>query len=717
MPVPWNERDEYTKYLRQISLISGDCRLHLSEEIRFLDEMDQNDLLVQNRQSVIRLLKSNLSSEMSISVSYPKSKIESFDSITDDSWLKATSTIIEGGSLALAPYVPPTGKCNADSIAFLNNLMDNKLSLTGVSVSGIVGTSKGFSGFILSYELLCGHLDMRILVDDSPKYLGCMLARALPLSETIKADLLSSILRVLMRNTQLGDSLPQYYEELKKAKEAFEKASAASKGTSGLLGQFQGFFQRSFDSAKQGADFLDMVCKKLKEASSSNPLNEAISDSPYLPPKSIKFVFNEAAQVGLNVYQILFGIKVAEPAEISCGRRYFKKSESIEPRFDDESILALATVPLNPLDLKQIIKDIRATQPVQEIVSSTQEVEEIHANFYAKFSIRKSPACTSRNSKEIIDRLSQDLDLSLHMESQKIPNELLGFSHTDIARMFENQQSVSDAEERLHNLCRALRDMHGSDCDKAQRCIDRFLAYMVETSNTGDDSVERAIFSLAHLSGQAPYCSFEYFASLLLDSDFGGKVLTINPFLKAEVFENGVEPQEARQRVNAQGLENLLVGAMLSLNRAGLAARALANVSEVLDLLKKIRSAPESDHTSLTNAAALKCEALSELLATRRGYTTIDPTKENSAAYDPRFLLFEFTSNVILRNAQIALVDRFVSAFGEERSLCHQLIMGAGKTTVIAPLLALILGTRSRLVVQVCQVLVFVMLQPLYYVV
>ena len=69
--------------------------------------------------------------------------------------------------------------------------------------------------------------------------------------------------------------------------------------------------------------------------------------------------------------------------------------------------------------------------------------------------------------------------------------------------------------------------------------------------------------------------------------------------------------------------------------------------------------------------------------------------------YDPRFLLFEFSANIILRDAQIRLVRTFVDAAEKGDSLCHQLIMGAGKTTVIAPLLALILGSPKRLVVQV----------------
>ena len=51
--------------------------------------------------------------------------------------------------------------------------------------------------------------------------------------------------------------------------------------------------------------------------------------------------------------------------------------------------------------------------------------------------------------------------------------------------------------------------------------------------------------------------------------------------------------------------------------------------------------------------------------------------------------------------AQVALLHRFVAARREKRSLCHQLIMGQGKTTVIAPLLALMIADGHRLVISI----------------
>ena len=77
----------------------------------------------------------------------------------------------------------------------------------------------------------------------------------------------------------------------------------------------------------------------------------------------------------------------------------------------------------------------------------------------------------------------------------------------------------------------------------------------------------------------------------------------------------------------------------------------------------------------------------------------LQPTKW---IYDPRFLVFEFLLGFMLRRRQFELVTEFANAAMEGRSSVNQMIMGQGKTTVIAPMLALLLGDGKRLIFQVC---------------
>jgi hypothetical protein len=95
--------------------------------------------------------------------------------------------------------------------------------------------------------------------------------------------------------------------------------------------------------------------------------------------------------------------------------------------------------------------------------------------------------------------------------------------------------------------------------------------------------------------------------------------------------------------------------------------------------------------------------ALSEMLATtitmKRTYTS--RLESGVFSVDPRFLLFEFCHGIILRPAQVTLVRKLVSDIEQNKSVCNQMIMGAGKTTVVGPLLALILASNKSLVVEV----------------
>lgn len=50
---------------------------------------------------------------------------------------------------------------------------------------------------------------------------------------------------------------------------------------------------------------------------------------------------------------------------------------------------------------------------------------------------------------------------------------------------------------------------------------------------------------------------------------------------------------------------------------------------------------------------------------------------------------------------QVALIGRFMSKATAGLSMCHQMIMGAGKTTVVAPTLGLLLADGRRLVMEV----------------
>jgi len=71
-------------------------------------------------------------------------------------------------------------------------------------------------------------------------------------------------------------------------------------------------------------------------------------------------------------------------------------------------------------------------------------------------------------------------------------------------------------------------------------------------------------------------------------------------------------------------------------------------------------------------------------------------------AFDPRFLVFEFMSPFMLRDRQCELSMNLAEKADKAKgATCQQMIMGSGKTTVIGPLVALLLADGHSLVTQI----------------
>ena len=125
--------------------------------------------------------------------------------------------------------------------------------------------------------------------------------------------------------------------------------------------------------------------------------------------------------------------------------------------------------------------------------------------------------------------------------------------------------------------------------------------------------------------------------------------------------------------------------------------RALDSCQDLSDLLAH----PESVGSPLALAAGLgeKANVLSGLLASKRTYIQrLEGSEAFEGRFDPHFLVFEFVTGFLLRPRQVEMVDEFSLALKESRSSVKQMIMGAGKTSVVSPLLALMHANGSRIV-------------------
>jgi hypothetical protein len=134
--------------------------------------------------------------------------------------------------------------------------------------------------------------------------------------------------------------------------------------------------------------------------------------------------------------------------------------------------------------------------------------------------------------------------------------------------------------------------------------------------------------------------------------------------------------------------------------RISLANLAVAQTRKLQVLLESLSRSPREgmDLDRIRKEAISQADSLAALLLSRRHFV-----EKTSGGYqlDPRFLLFEFCEGILLRDSQVALVKKLLAHMQAGQSICHQMIMGAGKTTVVSPLLAMLLSSADTLVVQV----------------
>lgn len=116
-------------------------------------------------------------------------------------------------------------------------------------------------------------------------------------------------------------------------------------------------------------------------------------------------------------------------------------------------------------------------------------------------------------------------------------------------------------------------------------------------------------------------------------------------------------------------------------------------------LLKNVKSSNNSEQQiRLSKEIELQAAKVAADITNERHFMSTDG---NFISFDPRYLVFEFTYSIMLRKSQVILVNKFMESLRNNKSMCHQMIMGAGKTTVVTPLLALMLADGTSLVTQV----------------
>lgn len=248
--------------------------------------------------------------------------------------------------------------------------------------------------------------------------------------------------------------------------------------------------------------------------------------------------------------------------------------------------------------------------------------------------------------------------------------ELVGFEESVVGVLFTEANLLGACVARLQHikneLLQALRD---------DFALQNALIKKISLRSAGEAALTDR---LAECCRARKTLKFSELAELTIDSGRVSRLLMANPRLGAE---------------GAGEVLTCVALVMLTVNRRALVLRAMSQLRHLLAELRVAASCASHAPSVLASA-----RTLADTLTTRRHYVT---QSSGACVLDARFLSFEFAHNLILRENQVELVRKLVAKVHRGESLCHQLMMGQGKTSVVSPLLSMCLADGERLVVHV----------------
>jgi hypothetical protein len=665
MQCPWTALKQYEEYVRRRKYVSAACRLTHAEELTIIENGVPSVLEMSNRKSFLLGMKANPSNPI-VRMQYPSKPrgVLHLDRLVDRTCVQPTIKEAILGKLGTVSYTRPIalgtpeqsegkmiGDCAMDN---LHRWIGRGLKLHG---------GKDNLGFLFFYELLNGTIAFKILQNDSTHMLANVLLRLLPEEDTFDCMLLS-ILRVLAENPELAARAPKY-ENPKK-----------------------GMFSTMFKGSDHFSSFITKVKQFLEENQQQiywfepYPIIEhwlmtGIPGSGHPVelqcPASIEF-----SSLRLDVTDRTW--VTPQIPDLGCEARYLQPRTAVTQAGIDlsvtsETINAFATLPLAGLGLQKLVTQCSRKDGNLPPVANT-----------LPFHVDKHPSASTHVARSMVSRLTDDVNYFANTTNSKTEPRIVKFLDVHLRKIAAQPKSseAKDAEALIVKLIDRI-DRH---IEKDIKFVDAVVDYVVQTANNDVTPTDHR--SLAQALGQQSMeectVTFEMLVGLLMSANGGDTLQHLNPCLSSQ---------------GAETLQDLTVAAMLTVNRVALAIRCKDLAYAVLHVLRNLDPSIDSatSKQSVERELKLKSSTLASALVTHR--QCIHQDQEGAFYYDPRFLVFEFVHSIMLRGQQHNLVLKFINSVKQSKSLCHQMIMGAGKTTVVGPLLALLLGDGNRLVIQV----------------
>ena len=308
--------------------------------------------------------------------------------------------------------------------------------------------------------------------------------------------------------------------------------------------------------------------------------------------------------------------------------------------------------------------------------------------------VSRHASAQSAVAQSMLQRMKSDV--VAHLADQTPTPKLACVSDEVLEAVFAGADDASSRRcatqkciEQVEELLRKLQEMRTQDTDTVQgiSLLASTVVNYIDLAGGGfAGRLQRSKFFLRRAAGQASEVWLEFLFASILSSRGTQDLQHLNPYASHAHIETVVQ---------------LIMVGMLKANRVGHLSRC---IGATLVLLKLLR---EAVHTTPGPSALAKfmqaSDDVANIISAGRHFVVQDGACGTAVGVrlDPRFLIFEFTWNLLLRKKQVDIVNDFVAQVKSGNSKVKQMIMGEGKTTVVAPLLALILADSRSLLLSV----------------
>ena len=296
------------------------------------------------------------------------------------------------------------------------------------------------------------------------------------------------------------------------------------------------------------------------------------------------------------------------------------------------------------------------------------------------FNVSKHPDCQNERATSFLERVATDAnvyDARVDLESS-CEMTLKGIDWQAVEEVLTHAlpdasvRPIFGCVEAANSALQGLRQALKAGREEDRRWLDRAAVALVMYANNGAEARQQ----------QQPL------EHALMQHASQVHVLNMRDLILASASSTGERDIAACcPTCDSSVVIDGVVSIMLICSRLTQAGHALQATASVGSSLHNLLATTESMSAAADRVGDLQTHVanLSDLLQVQRHHTARQESG-GLLALDPRMLAFECTSSVVLRKRQVEIVSDFLDSATAGHSSVRQMLMGAGKSSIISPL-------------------------------